>query len=290
MNGDLFGRNYKLVIKSSSGGEDLVFSPPMQITFNIEGIPNNHDALGRITVYGVSAATRSRIYNEYDSVSLSAGYGDDIGVIFKGEINNFETGRDGVNTYIRFYCRSFFRKWVNAYINKSWGENTPILEIIKDVAETFGTTLEVVGDFSDLPLAIKGMTAPGVNSVTFLTELSEAFDFKYNFESTKLVVIRNKASREHVTHKISSLNGMEGIPRVYLQSLEVDIKLNHLIRPADWIEVYRMYDQFNFSGMYTTPYKDLLTAGRFSVLSIAHQGDFYHDTWKTTIKALLLKG
>ncbi len=289
MSGELFGRNYKLTIKSSGGSEDLTFSPPMQITFGIEGIPNNHDALGRITIYGVSQETRSRIYREYDSITLSAGYNDDIGVIFHGQINNFETGRDGVNTYIRFYCRAFFRNRENAFISKSWGENTPVLEMVRDAAETLGLSLEIIGDFSDLPLAIKGKTRC-VNSKDFLIELSDNYDFSHYFDGSKLVISRHGASREHVIHEISQNNGMEGAPRFYLQSLEVDVKLNHLIKPADEIKIYRAYDQFNFSAMYYTSYRELISKGEFTVLSISHNGDFYHDEWKTTIKSLLQTG
>lgn len=80
----IFGRSYKLIIKSSMGGEDLIYEPPMQIRFSVAGSPNNHEASANISMYGISRETRRRIYREYDQLFLYAGYNDSNGLIFRG--------------------------------------------------------------------------------------------------------------------------------------------------------------------------------------------------------------
>ncbi|AIU88341.1 phage protein [Pectobacterium odoriferum] len=285
----IFGRSYKLIIKSSMGGKDLIYEPPMQIRFSVAGSPNNHESSANISMYGISRETRSRIYREYDQIFLYAGYKDNHGLIFRGQINNIETGKDGPSTYIRFYCWSHFDRWRKASVNKSWGNNTPAIEIIRDVASVFQTDIDVIGDFSDLPPAIYGETRVG-SAIYEMNELKRVYDFDWFFESTRIVIFRNGRSR-NFTHEVRAFNGMEGVPRIYLGEIEVDVKLNHSIRILDWVDVYSEFETYGFSDVYRPgegeASKKQRNIGKFAVLATMHQGDFYGDLWKTTISANL---
>ncbi|MGQ5289820.1 phage protein [Pectobacterium actinidiae] len=286
----IFGRSYKLVIKSSMGGSDLVYEPPMQIRFSVAGTPNNHETTANISIYGISRATRQRLYREYDEIFLYAGYVGNMGMVFRGQINNIETGKDGVSTYIRFYCWSHFDKWKGVSINKTWGNNTPPIEIVRDVANTFDIDVDIVGNFSQLPLAIYGDTRIG-KSVDEMNDLKRIYGFEWFFESNRIVIAKSGYSREKITHIIRSDNGMEGVPRIYLGQIEVDVKLDHRIRILDWVDVASEFETYGFSDIYRAgegnASRRQRSLGKFAVLSTMHQGDFYGDLWKTTVSALL---
>ncbi|EPV8936770.1 baseplate hub protein, partial [Yersinia enterocolitica] len=133
-----FGRNYLLTITPVSGDE-LTYQPPLEIRFAVDNTPQNVDATARITLYGISARTRALIqrYDDkekrYGNLVLKAGYGDNIGTIFSGRIHNVEVVKEGVNTCLRLYCRTIGLAW-NTTIFKTWGANTPAIEMLKDVA------------------------------------------------------------------------------------------------------------------------------------------------------------
>ena len=80
------------------------------------------------------------------------------------------------------------------------------------------------------------------------------------------------------THDITYKNGMEGVPRWYLSTMELDVKLNHQIQPDDVINVTSSFWTINFSGMYQTDLQGLSEiqrkqrTGRFNVLSTYHEG------------------
>lgn len=43
---------------------------------------------------------------------------------------------------------------------------------------------------------------------------------------------------------------MEGVPRIYIGEIEVDVKLDHRIRILDWVDVYSEFETYGFSDVY----------------------------------------
>ncbi|MEI9743103.1 hypothetical protein V5035_10630, partial [Enterobacter ludwigii] len=99
-----FGRNYLLEITTTSG-EVLRYEPPIETRFLVDNFPQHANATAGITVFGISSRARELIHlrddakNNYGTVILKAGYGDDIGVIFTGRINNVQVAKDGVHNH-----------------------------------------------------------------------------------------------------------------------------------------------------------------------------------------------
>ena len=284
------GRNYRLTIKS---GEDaLVYEPPMQIRFSVDVKPGNSGSTAEITLYGASADTRNAIYAKFDSISLSAGYGEQVGLIFAGDIINLETGRDGVDSYIKFYARPNGQAQANAFISKSWGANTPQLEIIREVAESLLLPIEFIGDFSDLPRAFKGRTLC-TPSTTCMNELAELHDFDWFLGSNRLIIIRRnkdgtQAERKNNPHVISAETGMVGSPQILIQGVTVKTKLNAGIVPGDTVDIQAKTRNFAFSGVYLDQMKRDPAGGNglYGVFGVKHEGDFYGGTWDTNIEGL----
>lgn len=174
----LFGRTYTLKV-TSADGNDLTVEPPMQVRFLITNMPQNQVATAMIMIYGVSAEYRQlmqtydRDKGRYGLVRLTAGYDESSGEVFSGQINSVEVGRDGVSVYLRLNCWSVV--WADAITGKTWGEKTTAIEILQDVARSFGTPVEVVGDFSDLPVFSHGYTLPHTSSRNFLNAMKAAW-------------------------------------------------------------------------------------------------------------------
>ncbi|EKN4908407.1 TPA: hypothetical protein PXN31_003280 [Yersinia enterocolitica] len=286
-----FGRNYLLTITPVSGDE-LTYQPPLEIRFAVDNTPQNVDATARITLYGISARTRALIqrYDDkekrYGNLILKAGYGDNIGTIFSGRIHNVEVVKEGVNTCLRLYCRTIGLAW-NTTIFKTWGANTPAIEMLKDVAAVFGLDVEVIGDFSDLPRFATSYNSGGRLCRDILDSVKDDWKYYWMITPSRVLLAREGAARKWATHEITAKNGMESVPRWYLSTMEIDVKMNHQIQPADVINVTSSFWTINFSGMYNTDLNNLANiqqqTGQFNVLRTYHEGTLWGDTWKTTL-------
>lgn len=286
----LFGRTYNLEITSAEGNK-LTCEPPTQVKFLITNMPNNQVATAMIMIYGVSYQYRQFIQKfdknsqRYGMVRLSAGYEESSGDIFSGQINSVEVGRDGASVYLRLNCYSVM--WSDATIGKTWGEKTQAIEILQDVARSFGPPVETVGNFSDLPVFNHGYTLPYTSSRNFLNAMKAAWRYDWLLSENKTTLIREGATRPTI-YEINSDNGMESFPRWYQKDLEVDVRLNHIIQPGDLIKIRSDFWTINYSGMYNTGLNDMANiqrrTGSFRVLSTTHQGDFWNDDWRTMLR------
>ncbi|WP_165708333.1 phage protein [Pectobacterium polaris] len=286
----LFGRTYNLEVTSAEGNK-LTCEPPTQVKFLITNMPMNQVATAMIMIYGVSDQYRQLIQKfdaarqRFGTVRLTAGYEESSGEIFTGQINSVEVGRDGVSVYLRLNCWSVI--WADATIGKTWGEKTQAIEILQDVARSFGPPIETVGDFSDLPMFNHGYTLPHTSSRNFLNAMKSAWRYDWLLSDTKTTLIRDGATRP-TTYELNSDNGMESYPRWYQKDLEVDARLNHIIQPGDLIKIRSDFWTINYSGMYNSGINDMSNiqrrTGSFRVLSTTHQGDFWNDDWRTTFR------
>lgn len=289
----LLGRNYRLTLRS--GADELVYEPPMQITFSVDCKYGTEGSVAEVTLYGSSAKTRRAIYNKFDRLTLSAGYGEQPGLIFAGDVVNFEVGRSGVNTYIKFYCRTAGAKQSDGFISKTWGENTPQVDIIRDVAEALLLPVEFVGDFSSLPNAIKGRSMCA-SATACMNDLARMHGFTWIMSGTRLTIIKldengRPAARQVPPHVVSAETGMIGSPQILIQQVEVSKKLDPTITPGERIDLRANTRNFAFSGVYSARIMDADPTGGSGIYTVAnarHQGDFHGDAWATSIEGYRL--
>lgn len=288
-----FGRVYKLEV--GNGSDTIVFDGmpssngkyPAQIEFLVTQSPVSYRSYCEITIYGVSRERRKAIYNQYDSVRLAAGYAEGFGVIFSGQIENVETNRNGPDLYVKLFCQSSSEEWPDNYVSKSFGNNTPYINIIREVASSFGKSVEFVGDFSDLPKAVNGMTL-FKDSKYALNELARNFDFEWMMENDRIVIIKDGAHREdNDVFKFSPSSGLIGSPSITVIGVDIEVLLNPFIRPRDRFEVESSTGKLVFSSIYYDRLSRLSTGkGTHQVISLVHEGNFYGDVWKTKLEGV----
>ncbi|MEN4050142.1 hypothetical protein P9A10_16080 [Serratia marcescens] len=292
-----FGRYFHLEVKTV-GGETLTYKPPMEIRFAVSNFYQHSAGLARIVIYGVSARAREMIQIRNDAehhfgfVTLQAGYEEQYGNIFAGRISSVQVFKDGVNTCIQLNCSSVGTEW-DAASYQTWGDNTPYIDVIRDVAAMLGPPVEFVGDFSHLPILPFGASGQGKLCRLLMDMFARSFGFTWLHTSNRTVITRKGGSRSWSKHELSANSGMEGAPRWYADRLEVDVKMNHLYQPSDRIDITSSFWTLNFSGAYYTDYQNLYgyqrRTGTFSLLNTSHEGSYWGDTWKTTLGCIWYK-
>jgi len=98
----LFGRRASLMLTSADNVLDL---SELRFRFRVESDDEESPNNAMIRVYNLNPATVTNVRKEFDQVILQAGYGDNFGVIFKGNIRQFRIGREGTtDTYLDLLC------------------------------------------------------------------------------------------------------------------------------------------------------------------------------------------
>jgi len=286
-----FQRVYQLDITLTDGLTrtfDGFTNDPLQITFQIDQTPNAERSYAQITIYGVNRETRRAVYERADQVVLVAGWRDQYGEIFKGDIENVEIGRTGPDTFIRLYCQSGVVAFEQSTVFDSFGAGTSQETIIRSVAESFGFPVELIGDFSNLPPAIKGQTFAS-DSKSIMRKLSRSFGFTWSIINNRTYVIKDEARRDAPPVRYTPANGIIGSPEINAKfGVDIDVLLNPIIRPWDQYTVESETAALSFNGIFYQPKEFPQTIGESlnEVVSLSHEGDFYSDTWQTSIKGV----
>lgn len=290
---DYFRRVYKLEIGSDDeirtfdGFPDSTASP-MQIEFRIDQTPNAMRSYAEITLYGLSAASRQAITQRFQKVRLTAGYVGSYGQIFIGEIENVSMGRAGAESFVRMYCQAGADKFGAVYVSRGFGANTPALEIILAVAETFGYPVEVIGDFSQLPRAIRGEVLFGASQIE-MDKLARRYGFRWFIENGQVTIIKHDATRPGAAFQFTAQNGLIGSPELAVDGVSIDVLLNPVIRPADQFTVDAVTGRASFHSIYYQRFAGL-GRGLYRVASLQHEGSFFGDRWQTKLNGVRPEG
>lgn len=164
-----FGRNYNLYIEkpgqslpgslagSSGLGDTLLVSLPFTIEFDISRKFLSSSNQASIRVYNLSLANRNQIrknvndVNDVRQIQLDAGYGTNLATIFRGNITQAWSVREGNNFITQMECFAF--PFSNAQTNVTFPSNTPQQAIIETLVKSLPTvSVGAIGSY------------PGVNS------------------------------------------------------------------------------------------------------------------------------
>lgn len=134
---DLFRRKISL-----SAGK--VFEPPLTIYFDIPFDDSESVNEAVITVYNLSQGSIAGIKTD-TSVSLTAGYEADYGLIFQGLAKGVETTWQGVDKITEINCIDDSREYLKAQVNETFAPGTTASTVLKFL---IGKAKLGIGDFS----------------------------------------------------------------------------------------------------------------------------------------------
>ena len=138
-----FGRQYRLTIDLNDGGNSIVIEPPFTINFNIQ---RNTMAVANsmsLSIYNLSANTRSRIFQDryrigqYKKITLEAGYDDSLFTVYSGSIFQAASVLRGTDVITNIVSRDGYFDMANAQSNRGFEEGTSTNAILKSLASDF---------------------------------------------------------------------------------------------------------------------------------------------------------
>ena len=94
------------------------------------------------TVNNLSATSRAGIQKN-QVVILNAGYEDDVGVLFVGQVASCRHVQQGVEWVTKITATAALDQWLNTQINKTYAENCKAEDIVRDLLNIFGLEVGV---------------------------------------------------------------------------------------------------------------------------------------------------
>lgn len=110
--------------------------------FEVPFYDSDQLATASFTVNNLSATSRAGIQKN-QVVILNAGYEDDMGVIFVGQVSGVSHKQSGVEWQTKITATAALDQWLNTYINKTYMENSKAEDIVRDLLNVFGLEVGV---------------------------------------------------------------------------------------------------------------------------------------------------
>ena len=141
----LFGRVAAVEIETGSGKKKTFSNPPFTIEFHLKYAIGNGSTTtsGTLTLYNPNQETvqmvtvpKSWEKPKFPVVTITAGYKEDNGSVFVGEIYEVDFQKDKLDTVLQMKIRDKTKDWAKKYINKTY-KKMNVKQIIPDMLLIF---------------------------------------------------------------------------------------------------------------------------------------------------------
>lgn len=110
--------------------------------FEVPFFDSDQLSTATFTVNNMSPSARAGIQKN-QVVILNAGYQDDTGVLFVGQVASYSHKQNGVEWQTKITATAALDQWLNAQVNKSYAENSKAEDIVRDLLNMFGLEIGV---------------------------------------------------------------------------------------------------------------------------------------------------
>jgi len=264
-------RNYRLTIQSIAEGIDIVIQYPITLQFHI--VRNKMASLNtaNLVIYNLSRETYKDIFQDrfsyyqgangktaYRRIVLEVGYGDDLVEIFRGNLFQARTQRQGSNLVTMIDARDggFDTSTTKTFQTFSGGGIRGLLQSL--IGEMPNLNLGVIGDQPDSvkrPVVIDGNTWDAIR----LYSNNSAFIDLETVHVLKGDEVYGPSMESGEVLEISAETGLLGVPRKEDSYILVDTLLEPRILMSQLVSLVTDILPEVFNGIY-------------AVVSVTHQG------------------
>lgn len=294
------GPKYKVYDEDNSQLAREITSP-LRVSFHISKTITREPNSARIKIYNLSPNTEREIILEGAQVVFKAGYKDNSGVIFKGQVYQPLRNKEGATDYVlNLSCLDG-----DAYLNLGFLSGTILSnqsrrkiasQILRDSSiELDSSTIDELPEtnFVDgsTPHNERAKVVFG-NPGKYLTNLSKMGNSTFYVDNNEGRFFNPLSTiGKDEAHLITMDTGMISSPQQIPYGVSVRCLLNPLIRLGDFIKIDNKSVIMSEMGMSGDYYAHLLNAdGIYRVVKIDYVGDSHSNAWYCDITALTQVG
>ncbi len=272
---DLFDRAYRLQV-------DTLVVTGLQVKFTVKRslavkTPNS----AHIEIANLSETTRKRLQGMRDVfVTLEAGYARGTSVIFRGDLSEVWSSREGTEWMTTVESGDGLKSRKQKRLNKSYPAGTPISKLLGECARALGVGLGNVdkqGPLAELfnaepPKRMGGGAITG-DAVAQLDRVCRSCGLEWSIQDNQLQVLALDSSLQEMGPNLSDASGMIGSPEVGKNGItRVRTLMVPNLQPGRKIEL-----------------DSLLVQGIFRIETAHYIGDFEGSEWGAELELLPIK-
>lgn len=247
----------------------------LRVQFHVRKDLSKHPNACDVTITNLSQSTRVDLETKPLQVQLEAGYDNVYRYLFAGDLRFAMTKMDGPNwhTMLQLADGDCHFRW--SRMNKTYGKNTSVRQILKDAAASMGLALpRNLERDPTLDQAYGNGTSVSGPVRDVLTMHLAPYGYSWSIQNGQLRILRDDRTHADTYREINEENGMIGSPEFGSPPksgkpphMTVNMLLYPELMPGD---------------------KVLLTSkvktGFFKIERVEHRGDTHGDEWKTEIE------
>lgn len=227
-----------------------------EIKKNDESDPNK----AKISVYNLSADSRSYLEKTDEQMRLEAGYQNDIGIIFWGDIaeNGVKHERKGGDIITTIQCGDGLTELQNAHIECSFKEGATCQQIVNAALDKIGLHISVKnGDLSKQ--YVNGKAFSGTVK-KLLDEITKYCGLTWNTQNNAIQIYPAGGSATQYAVLLNAKTGLIGLPSKTEKGILVRSLLNYRLIPG---------------GRFKLETKDgtKTGSGEYKIVNVKHVGD-----------------
>ncbi len=291
-NGTQYLRKCRLIVFKNNGQPDNgIDLSNLRIKFSVKRSDTMTPNTADIRVYNLDETTAKRISNkkEFAQVLLEAGYEENSGLVFQGNIIQVIIGRESAtDTFVDLIAGDGDQAYNFAIVNKTLQTATLGDQVKAAVAEMSkkGVTAGHLGEMppETLPRG-KVMFGPAKN---YLRNVAQSSDMTWSIQDGKVTFIKTSSYLPGERVVLTSKTGMIGTPQQTNEGLNVKCLLNPKIKIGGRIQVdnksiARFKIDLTIPNSAANIPAPLTHDGTYYVLVAEHSGDTRGVEWYTTI-------
>ncbi|PVZ86701.1 hypothetical protein C9426_14895 [Serratia sp. S1B] len=264
-----FGRTLKLNIGNETESIEIT---NLRVAFSVKKTLVSEPNPAVIRIWNLNASNRNLITSKtYNRLSLSVAYRDDeLRMIYKGDITDILTLRDGVDFITELTCGDGHTAYTNAGLNKTLTAGVSDQDILKEAIKSMGIELGVV----DLPkdrVLPRGRVLTG-NTRDVMHTVGKNNQADWSIQDGQMTLLpKDKVTAENDGFVLSQETGMVNSPEKSDDGLQIACLCNPALHIGGLVRVDSIITEYN---------------GDYKITEIEHAGDLLGNDWYTKITCI----
>lgn len=252
---------------------------PLHIAFSVQKTDLQSQNTGKVSIWNLNPQHLAELLKDDCVVSLKAGYGSTMPLIFTGVVTYASTSLDGADRCTQIELVDNRIEVRDTYVSVSYAGSVNTRALIQDTADQMGVTVTFSynAEFADLP---NGFSFVGP-AKDLLTKACDCSKLQWSIQNGVLQIKRPGDVMSKEVFVLGSDTGLLGIPKQVQVSDDKDTSRAQ----RGWDVEYLMNSAINIDDYVKLESKRV--TGFFRVYSLEIEGDNMEGAW--TCKARLLE-
>ncbi len=286
-------REWNLTVGGSGGSITLSSSKDpnaLRMKFLVRQDTNQSPNTAIIRVYNVSRSTAQKLLRveEFSKVTLTAGYQQNSGKIFGGNVKQVRYGRENpTDTYVDLFCGDGDHAYIGAVVNKTLAAGSTMLDhvhLMADAMKPFGIILGYVP--TQLLSQIKEPRAVTFFGMArqYLRTIAHTIGSMWSIQDGSLVIVEPGKALGG-TRELNSNTGLIGMPEQTSNGITATMLIDPQVGVYSTIHLNQAdvqraaYDLSNQGAVANSTLPDVTADGQYIIYALERHGDSRGQEW-----------